>query len=272
MRRPDLDASEVEVEVSGAEVTLSGTVNDRYTKRNLEDLGPELKPLRKVLAVNVQGELTYRKLAVHPLLPRGLAAGRELRDDLLDLLVSARFLEGQVLPRTKAQFDAALTGGKGGIGLLAQELSRCAQQSLDGWVTVQSRLRILRMPAVSADIDAQLARLLFAGFLTVTPWKRLREFPRYLKALQYRLEKAGQDVARDHKLAVAAQNWESRYWTAVKAEQGRHAPEDEDYRWLMEEHRVSLFAQQLKTAVPVSAKRLEDAWMHRSKGDDPVRG
>jgi ATP-dependent helicase HrpA len=119
------------------------------------------------------------------------------------------------------------------------------------------------MPALTADVAAQLTRLMPAGYLQVTPWTRAREFPRYLRALRLRLDKAGQDAARDAKLATEAQQWESRYWTVVKSEQGRLAPEEDPFRWMLEEYRVSLFAQQLGTAAPVSAKRLADAWAKR---------
>ncbi|MDQ2640122.1 MAG: ATP-dependent RNA helicase HrpA [Pseudomonadota bacterium] len=226
-------------------------------------LARDLKQLRRDLAVDVQGEMAYRKLPANPQRPQPDGA-RELGDDLLDLLVATRFIDGLPMPRTRAQFEARVAAAEPGAGALAQEISRAAQQALLGWSAVQARLRTLRLPQLQADVEAQLARLLFAGFLLVVPWTRLREYPRYLKALALRLDKAGQDAARDQKLAAEAQQWELRYWAAVKAEQGLIAPEDDEFRWLLEEYRVSLFAQQVKTAVPVSAKRLADAWQKRS--------
>jgi ATP-dependent helicase HrpA len=223
----------------------------------------DIKPLRRDLAVNVQGEVAYRSLPANPLWPPG-GAPRDLRDDLLDLLVASRFLDGKPLPRTRAQFEASLASAEPGAGALAQEISRTTQQALEGWSAVQARLRALRMASLQADVEAQLGRLMFAGFLLVTPWARLREYPRYLKALLHRLDKAGQDAGRDQKLAVEVQQWESRYWALVKAEQGRTQPQEDDFRWLLEEFRVSAFAQQLKTPVPVSAKRLADAWQKRN--------
>ena len=225
-------------------------------------LAKDIKPLRKDLAVNVQGEMAYRNLPAGPATP-ATGKPRDLRDDALDTLVAARFLDGRPLPRTRAQFDAAIAAAAPGAGALAQEISRTLQQALESWSAVQARLRVLRMPDLQVDVEAQLGRLLFAGFPVITPWARLREYPRYLKALLQRLEKAGQDGARDQKLAAEAQQWESRYWAQLKAEQGRLSPQDDDFRWLLEEYRVSLFAQQLKTAVPVSARRLADAWQKR---------
>ena len=102
-----------------------------------------------------------------------------------------------------------------------------------------------------------------AGFLLTTPWERLKEFPRYLQAIEQRLEKHGQDPRRDAQLAAEVAPLESRYRERVKAERGVRPPASDEFRWLLEELRVSLFAQQLKTRVPVSARRLEDAWSER---------
>jgi ATP-dependent helicase HrpA len=102
-----------------------------------------------------------------------------------------------------------------------------------------------------------------AGFLLVTPWERLREYPRYLQAIEQRLEKHGQSLQRDAQLAAQILPLETRYRERVKVERGLLAPGHDEFRWLLEEFRVSLFAQQLKTRVPVSARRLADAWSAR---------
>jgi len=130
-------------------------------------------------------------------------------------------------------------------------------------VAVQGRLRECKQPAVMTDVTSQLSHLVPAGFLVTTPWTRLREFPRYLKAVLYRLEKAPQDPARDQKLLAEVTPLEQRYWQAVKAEKGQRPPAHDAFRWLLEEQRVSLFAQQLRTPVPISAKRLAEAWTQR---------
>jgi len=104
-----------------------------------------------------------------------------------------------------------------------------------------------------------------AGFLLTTPWSRLQEFPRYLQAIEQRLEKLGRDERRDAQLAAEIAPLEARYRERVRAERGMRAPGDDEFRWLLEEFRVSLFAQQLKTRVPVSARRLDDAWAARER-------
>ncbi len=116
-----------------------------------------------------------------------------------------------------------------------------------------------RLPEAHADIATQLQDLLYPGFLEDLFPGRLQHYPRYLKALRERLDQADQDPARDAQRMAQVEPWWQRYLDAIEAGQ----PYDEDldaYRWLVEEYRVSLFAQRLKTAVKVSEKRLADAW------------
>jgi ATP-dependent helicase HrpA len=224
----------------------------------------DLKPMRKDLAVNVQGEMVYRNLAAHPLLNPDLVAGRDLREDLLDRLVIAVFLDGQPPLRDAQALDARIATRRGGIGLPAQEISRSVQSSLEKLGRIQAALP--KLPAAAAaDIRAQLAWLTPAGFLLTTPWPRLQDFPRYLQALEQRLEKLGLDQNRDARLMAEVAPLEARYRERVRNERGLRSPGEDEFRWLLEEFRVSLFAQQLKTRVPVSARRLGDAWLERER-------
>ncbi|MEN9706081.1 MAG: hypothetical protein RLZZ393_1960, partial [Pseudomonadota bacterium] len=218
-------------------------------------LSKDLKPLLKDLAVNVAGELAYRQLT----------KDRKLREDVLDLVVRAVFVEGQSPLREQPAFDARLATRRGGIGLPAQEISRAVQSMLESWSAIQTKLKACRIPALKADIEQQLGRLMPPDMLLATPWARLKECPRYLKAILHRLEKAPLDPAKDAKLQKDVDNFDGRYWQTAKAVDDPVAPVDDAFRWLLEEYRVSLFAQQLKTPVPVSAKRLEEAWQERSK-------
>jgi ATP-dependent helicase HrpA len=226
-------------------------------------LARDFKSLRRDLAVNVQGELLYRNLPAHPLLNPELKAGRDLRDDLLDRIVMTVFLEDKEPLRSSAAFDARLLL-RAGIGLPAQEIARSVQAALERLGRIQAALP--KVPAATAaDIRSQLAWLVPAGFLLTTPAAQLREFPRYLQAIEQRLEKAKADPRRDAQLAAEVSPLETRYRERVKAERGLLRPGEDAYRWMLEELRVSLFAQQLKTRVPVSAKRLADAWSEREK-------
>jgi len=227
-------------------------------------LAREFKSMRRDLAVNVQGELVYRGLAAHPWLNPDLSAGRDLRDDLLDRLDITVFLEGHEPLRSAAAFEARVATYRAGMGLPAQEISRTVQSALERLGRILVALPKAN-PATAADVRNQLAWLVPAGFLLVTPWERLREFPRYLQAIEQRLEKHGQNAPRDAQLTGQIGPLEGRYRERVKAERGLLSPGDDEFRWLLEEFRVSLFAQQLKTRVPVSARRLADAWSARER-------
>jgi ATP-dependent helicase HrpA len=227
-------------------------------------LARELKPLRRDLAVDVQGEIAYKALAAHPLLNPEFVAGRDLRDDLLDRIVMTVFLDGRPPLRSEREFDDRVAGLRGGIGLQAQEISRSVQGSLARLARIQAGMAKVAA-AAAADIRAQLSWLVPAGYLLVTPWERLREFPRYLQAIEQRLEKLARDSRRDPQLTAEIAPLEARYRERVKAERGLIPPGTDEFRWQLEELRVSLFAQQLKTRLPVSARRLQDAWGEREK-------
>jgi len=148
--------------------------------------------------------------------------------------------------------------------LPAQEISRTAQAALEQLGRIQ--LALPKMPpAAVADLRTQLAWLMPAGFLLTTPWERLKEFPRYLKAIEQRLEKLRLDPRRDAQLAAEIAPLEARYRERLKVERGLRPPGDDEFRWLLEEFRVSLFAQKLGTRVTVSARRLADAWVERER-------
>ena len=112
------------------------------------------------------------------------------------------------------------------------------------------------------DIRAQLDALVFRGFLQEVPFEHLKEYPRYLKAAEQRVEKlhhaAGRDQQRMAEMAEIQSRWRERSRAAESA--GRRDGRLEEIRWMLEELRVSLFAQQLGTAYPVSVKRIQGRW------------
>ncbi|HUQ11418.1 MAG TPA: ATP-dependent RNA helicase HrpA [Steroidobacteraceae bacterium] len=228
----------------------------------------DLKPMKRDLAVNVQGEMVYKNLAPHPLLNPELKIGRDLREDLLDRLVMTVFLDSREPLRSSPAFEARITTQRGGIGLPAQEISKTAQDALTRLGRIQAALSKPQAAPAVADIRAQLAWLMPAGFLLTTPWVHLAELPRYLQAIEQRLEKLPLDPKRDAKLAAEIAPLEARYRERVKAERGLRPPGDDEFRWLLEEFRVSLFAQALGTRTRVSARRLEDAWAERQSRQD----
>jgi ATP-dependent helicase HrpA len=123
-------------------------------------------------------------------------------------------------------------------------------------------------PQTCADIAAQAAALLAKNFIAATPYERLAHFPRYLKAATLRLDKARADTPRDIRLMTdwqtLARPWQRERNTMTQS--GITDPFLEEFRWLLEELRVALFAQELKTPSPVSVKRLQKMWEGRRHG------
>jgi ATP-dependent helicase HrpA len=109
------------------------------------------------------------------------------------------------------------------------------------------------------DIQAQVAGLTFKGFMGSVPWTWLKHYPRYFKAIAYRIEKGRSDPARRDADATQQVRLLWTQWLAAKGLQ-QAAPEslaDFEFRWMIEELRVSLFAQPLGTSVKISPQRCE---------------
>ena len=117
-------------------------------------------------------------------------------------------------------------------------------------------------PAVVQDIQAQVARLMPRHFITATPYAQLAHLPRYFKAAGVRLDKLKTDPARDARLATELAPLMHNYLRKFQENAKARITDArlEEFRWLLEELRVSLFAQELKTPMPVSVKRLQKAW------------
>ena len=116
--------------------------------------------------------------------------------------------------------------------------------------------------AAVQDIEAQIKRLIGRNFIAETPFERLQNTPRYLKGVQVRLDKLKANPTRDAQLmADYGPLWNNYERRAIQlAKLGTADPQIEQFRWLLEELRISLFAQELKTPVPVSVKRLQKQW------------
>jgi len=108
---------------------------------------------------------------------------------------------------------------------------------------------------VMQDIKQQLDHLIYPGFIEQTPDEWLKHLPRYLKAIDKRLDKIDRDPAKDKALSAKV----SMFWQRYSDEKS-NTKDLQQFRWMIEEFRVSLFAQELGTSHPVSEKRLEKAW------------
>jgi len=191
-----------------------------------------------------------------------------LKADVVSAALGRTFLQESV-PTARAEFGKRLDEGRSRFTLIAQEIARTASGILAEEASLKKKLAAAAkaFPHQSEDVKQQLARLLAPGWLARTPWERLQHLPRYLKAASMRLDKLRADPGRDARLAAELASLEQPYGreAAARARHGAPAPEFEQFGWLLEELRVSLFAQELKTPVPVSAKRLSKLWQSLRK-------
>ena len=172
------------------------------------------------------------------------------------------------LPADADAFAKRCAEAKSRVSLVAQEFMRLAGQLLAEYLALQKRLSgVKTFPEVVADIQAQLAALLPKDFLVAFPWAHLAHFPRYLKGAAVRLDKLRNNPARD---AQAMADWKqlAQAWERERLARRRAGVEDpalEEFRWLLEELRIGIYAQELKTPMPVSVKRLEKIWQSRPR-------
>ncbi|WP_462322477.1 ATP-dependent RNA helicase HrpA [Halochromatium sp.] len=193
------------------------------------------------------------------------AAETDLADELLALIIDLTFTEGQPPIRDQVRFEQRLNARKSQLFPVAQEVCTLTATILGTYQAVRKRLdgitQVQWMPSV-LDMRAHLDRLVYRGFLVQVPFEHLRDYPRYLRALEQRAEKLPQAATRDRErmqeLAPLQERWRERVVAAANAE--RQDERLEEIRWMLEELRVSLFAQQLGTAYPISVKRIERRW------------
>lgn len=194
----------------------------------------------------------------------GLGTQEHLREDLLAAILGRAFLVQRPLPRDRAAFDALLEDGK--TRLAAERVALCDMAAATLAAYHEVRRALLDDSPVwaeaLADIRTQLSRLVYPGFLSQTPPEWLPHLPRYLRAIALRVQKLRQAPDKDRlRSGDIVRLWEAcQRQLARNAEQERHDPELIRFRWLLEELRVSQFAQELKTVTPVSVKRLEEQW------------
>ncbi|MDP3822663.1 MAG: ATP-dependent RNA helicase HrpA [Burkholderiales bacterium] len=194
--------------------------------------------------------------------PDGAGGGSadELRDQVIDVALDRAFLLDP-LPTDAASFTRRVDEGRGRLTLIASEIARMAAVILIEHNAALRKLKDARAPKeVNDDVNAQLARLVPKRFISATPWAQLAHLPRYLKAVVMRLDKQRSDPARDVQRLAELRPIEQRYWRHLAERKGVQDARLEEFRWLLEELRVSLFAQELRTPQPVSAKRLEKVW------------
>lgn len=220
-------------------------------------MAPTIKYLHKDLLRNKDMALTMVDLGKR----------EDVVRDIINGATEFACLYGQPTPMDEAAFEQALARGKTEVVRVAQQYEKLLLDTLTRIVQIKKKMKTsknaLALAYASSDIKAQLDTLIYRGFIAQTPKEWLEQYPRYLDAVDVRLDKVALNVQKD-KLAIAAVD---RHWqrhTARLQKEGENGyannPLWQQYRWMIEELRVSLFAQTLKTKVPVSDKRLDKVW------------
>jgi ATP-dependent helicase HrpA len=183
-----------------------------------------------------------------------------LSAQITKLALERTFLQ-QPWPLDALAFQTRLNEGRARLTLIAHEVARLAAAILSDYASAARKIRDSKnLGAAVSDATEQLNRLMPQNFLVVTPWTALPHVPRYLKAIVLRLDKCRDDPARDAAHVAQLRPLEQGYWRLVAERKGLVDEHMQAFRWLLEELRVSFFAQTLRTAQPVSVKRLEKAW------------
>ena len=179
-----------------------------------------------------------------------------LRDDLTHAVCDRAFIGEDELPRNEKAFKEQIKRARSRLPAVKEALSRYLQETAVAYAELNGKLG--KHPLTHL-LRQRLQTLLAAGFATRTPWAQWPRLPIYLKAMTLRLEKysanPARDAAREADIQELEQMWQEKTDSLVK--QGLPVSDDlAAFRWQIEELRVSLFAQELKTPLPVSIKRL----------------
>jgi ATP-dependent helicase HrpA len=233
---------------------------ERETQRGLVrlymlQLPQQIKYLRKEL---LRGNKLNLQLA-------GISQQRtEWLDDLLYAVFYRVFINGNDTVRKEDDFQQRLAKGKSRLVEEATAMASLLVTIADHYHQVRKQLKSaneLAWMMVVTDINQQLELLFKPGFIADTPYDDLQQYPRYLEAISRRIEKLRGSFSRDKQLLIGLtelskilqQEWKSNFDAAIRSELLL------EYRWMLEEYRVSLFAQQLGTRRPVSEKRLRES-------------
>ncbi len=221
--------------------------------------------LRRLVSLQIKEPLKYLEKGI-PDLPKmaalymNLGTLEDLRAQIVEIALDRAFL-AEPLPTDAAAFGKRVEEGRTRLTLIAQEVARLAATVLTDYAAAARKLKDSKPPRdVAEDVAAQLQRLMPKRFLTETAWPALQHLPRYLKAIVLRLDKLRADPARDAARLAELRPLEQRWLRRLAELKGAGHARMDEYRWLLEELRVSLFAQELRTPQPVSGKRLDKLW------------
>ena len=215
----------------------------KFVERTLRDLG----------RVQMQAQTV-------PGLARLFESADTLSAAVVDCALEATAL-AEPWPHDETSFRERREDVKGRLTLVAGEISRLLTNIVTEAVGIPLKLRRFSgEKALTDDIDNQLNELFHKDFLTTVPLSQLAHYPRYLKAIHYRLDRFSDDPARDESRRADIERLSVPLMRARAARRGQPDSRLDEFGWMLQELRVSLFAQQLRTPMPVSVKRLERVW------------
>jgi ATP-dependent helicase HrpA len=220
--------------------------------------------LRRLFALQFKEQLKFAEKNVPGLQQMGMqfmsvGSPDELREQIVNKAIDIACMQDP-LPIDAASFNKRKDEGKGRLGLLINEVARLVGAILAEFHGLPKKLQGLPQ-AVAADMQAQLQGLVHKRFVAETEYTQLSHFPRYLKAMNIRLEKLRGNPTRDAQLMAEWQGAAAQFQRTVKNQPLKNIdPRMIDFRWMLEELRVSMFAQELRTPMPVSSKRLQKVW------------
>ncbi len=230
-------------------IMLKITKDIRYLRKQL----PQLERMRLLYAKVPTPEVTTAES-----LPN-------LEDELVNFILDTTFINGLPEIRDADTFSQRIESRRGGMMQTANSVCEQMAKILDAYHQVrQGMAKITQKNWLDAllDMEQQLDRLVFRGFLSQIPESKLADYPRFLAAIGKRLEKLPHAAARDRQRMIEMSGLQRRWrdWDSQCQQAGRVDERSEEIRWLLEELRISLFAQELGTAFPVSVKRIEKRW------------
>ncbi len=199
----------------------------------------------------------------------GLTGGtlEQVKADILSVSLrrACQLDDAKNQPNDEASFNTMIANAKTRFGLIVQEVGRLVLQLLSEWQNAQKKLVGIKIHVNPyKDISEQIAQLTQKNFIEQTAYTQLSHYPRYFKAIAMRCDKLKGGIERDTQLMrdmlPLTLNWQREY--NAQRTQGEHSIDARlvEFRWLLEELRVGLFAQELRTPMPVSIKRLHKVW------------
>lgn len=234
--------------------------DDPQTAQRAHRLG-----LLRLLKISLKDQIKFLEKNLPEALRLGvlympLGSWEQLRRQIIDAALLRAGLETE-WPTDAESFADCREQAKERVGLLAQELARLVLTILEQWESVKKRLiQFKTHENACKDMHQQLGELLPASFVVQTPYEQLKHFPRYLEAMTFRFDGLRADAARDQARMTEMAPLLSHYRRARQALAGAPDPALDQFFWLLQELRVALFAQRLRTPFPVSVKRLYKAW------------